>query len=210
MVIDCEEVWREVSNYLEGESGPAMCAAIEDHLRGCKRCVAVVNGTRNIIRLYGEERIMEVRAGYSERLRHRLETSLPLRRGTLFGWMVAFAAAAMLLVAFEIGSSSAFTRPYLRSAHAQPAARAIPADLAVVVTDEAKIFHLPGCGVIHHRSTERTLTAAEAEREGYVPCVRCLRKYVNVTRSSYGTGAAGLPGDVPSNAPAQVLLFSHQ
>lgn len=182
MVVNCEEVWREVSNYLEGELNPEMRAAVEEHVRGCTRCTAVVAGTRNVIELYGDERILELPLGYSQRLRNRLETALPRRSGTVLGWMVALAAAAMLLVGFEVGSSSAFTQPQLRSAHAKPAQGAIPSDLVVVVTDDAKVFHLPGCDVIHNKRTERTLTAGEAERQGYVPCVRCLRKYVNVSR----------------------------
>jgi hypothetical protein len=182
MVVNCEEVWREVSNYLDGELAPEIRAAVEEHVRGCTRCTSVVAGTRNVIELYGDERLLELPLGYSQRLRNRLETALPRRRGTVLGWMVALAAAAMLLVGFEVGSSSAFPQPQLRSAHAKPAPSAIPSDLVVVVTDDAKVFHLPGCDVIHNKRTERTLTAGEAERQGYVPCVRCLRKYVNVSK----------------------------
>jgi hypothetical protein len=181
MVVNCEEVWREVSNYLDGEIGPRLRAAVEEHLRGCKHCTAVIDGTRNVVQLYGDQRLLEVPLGYSQRLHHRLEAAITGKRGTAFGWLVAFAVAVVLLVGFEVGSSSAFSQPHLRSGHAQPPAWAIPANLVVVVTDQAKTFHLPGCGVIHNKSTERMLTAAEAEREGYVPCVRCLRKYVNLT-----------------------------
>ena len=31
---------------------------------------------------------------------------------------------------------------------------------------------------IHNKDTERTLTAKEAIQQGYVPCVRCMRKYL--------------------------------
>jgi hypothetical protein len=181
MVVNCEEVWQEVSNYLDGGIDSRLRAAVEEHLRGCKHCTAVVDGTRNVLELYGDHRLLKVPLGYSQRLHHHLDAAIAGKRGTGFGWMVAFAAAAALMIGFEVGSSSAFSQPHLRSAHAQPPARAIPANLMVVVTDQAKTFHLPGCGVIHNKSTERMLTAAEAEREGYVPCVRCLRKYVNLT-----------------------------
>jgi len=181
MVVNCEEVWQEVSNYLDGEIDSRLGAAVEEHLRGCKHCTAVIDGTRNVLELYGDQRLLEIPLGYSQRLHHHLGAAIAGKRGTAFGWMVAFAAAAALMIGFEVGNSSAFSQPHLRSAHAQPPARAIPANLIVVVTDRAKIFHLPGCGVIHNKSTERMLTVAEAEREGYVPCVRCLRKYVNLT-----------------------------
>jgi len=51
MVVSCEEVWREISNYLEGEVDPGLCAAIQEHFRGCKHCTAVLDGTRNVIEL---------------------------------------------------------------------------------------------------------------------------------------------------------------
>jgi hypothetical protein len=200
MVVNCEEVWREVSNYLDGEIDPRLRAAVEEHLCGCKHCTAVMDGTRNVIQLYGDQRLLEVPLGYSQRLHHHLDAAMAGKRGTAFGWMVAFAAAAVLVVGFEVGSSSAFSQPHLRSAHAQPPARAIPPNLIVVVTDQAKTFHLPGCDVIHHRSTERRLTAAEAEREGYVPCVRCLRRYVNITGlilREQDIGGAPLRGSQP-------------
>src|SRR5208337_2457719 len=60
MVVNCEEVWREVSNYLDGEVEPGLRAAMEEHVRGCKRCTAVLDGTRNVIQLYGDERMLEV------------------------------------------------------------------------------------------------------------------------------------------------------
>jgi len=48
----------------------------------------------------------------------------------------------------------------------------------VVVSAGAKDFHVPGCDVIHNKDKIRTMTAKEAIREGYVPCVRCMRKYL--------------------------------
>ncbi|PYX90650.1 MAG: hypothetical protein DMG68_01070 [Acidobacteria bacterium] len=179
MVVSCEEVWREISNYLEGELDPNLRAAMAEHLRECKHCTAVLDGTRNVVQLYGDERMFEVPAGFSGRLHRKLESAMPRPRGGAFGWMVAFAAAAVLLISFEVGSSSAFTRLQLRSEHAQPAATPIPPDMMVVVSDEGRTFHVAGCKFIHDKQV-RTLTARDAMREGYVPCVRCMRKYVDV------------------------------
>jgi predicted anti-sigma-YlaC factor YlaD len=72
MVVSCEEVWREVSNYLDGEVEPGLRVAIQEHLRGCKRCTAVLDGTRNVLQLYGDERMLEVPLGFSQRLHQRL------------------------------------------------------------------------------------------------------------------------------------------
>ena len=47
MVVNCEYVWQEVSNYLEGEVTPELRIAIETHVRGCLRCTAVVTSTRS-------------------------------------------------------------------------------------------------------------------------------------------------------------------
>jgi hypothetical protein len=68
-------------------------------------------------------------------------------------------------------------RNFVRSQHAEPGNN-IPPDLVVVVSDGAKLFHVPGCPFIHDKATERTMTAKEAIKEGYFPCTRCLRKYL--------------------------------
>jgi methylphosphotriester-DNA--protein-cysteine methyltransferase len=70
----------------------------------------------------------------------------------------------------------------LQSEHAQPG-RNIPPDMVVVVSAGAKDFHVPGCDMIHNKEKTRTLTAKEAIREGYVPCVRCMRKYLQTASS---------------------------
>ena len=108
MVVNCEEVWREVSNYLDGEVEPTLRVAIEDHIRGCTRCAAVVNGTRNVIELYGDERMLEVPLGYSQRLHRRLDQNMPSSRRSFLGWMVAAAAACLVVGTLEVARSSAF------------------------------------------------------------------------------------------------------
>jgi hypothetical protein len=178
MVIRCEEVWLQVSNYLDGEIAPELRASLDEHLRGCQRCRAVLDGTRNVVEIYGDERMVQVPLGFSSRLHRKLEENMPRRRSVAWGWMVALTAAAMLLGVFEIGDTSASSRQYLRSLLAQPGKR-IPPEMIVVVTSEGKTFHVPGCRFIHDKTHEQTMTAAEAERAGYVPCVRCLGKYLS-------------------------------
>lgn len=185
MVVTCEEVWREVSNYLDGELDPARRTAIEDHIRGCQRCAAVVDGTRNVVQLYGDERMLEVPLGFSGRLQQRLlhdrlseEEVAPTRRSFL-GWMAAAAATVLIVGGFEAARFAANRSPELRSEHAQPG-KGVPPNLMVVVADDGKLFHLAGCPFIHEKAKLRNLTAAEATREGYTPCVRCLKKYLTV------------------------------
>ena len=176
MVVSCEEVWREISNYLEGDIEPELRAAVEDHVKGCKHCTAVLDGTRNVIEIYGDERMIEVPAGFDRRLRQHLEANMPRARGTSFGWMVAAAATLLVVGSFEVANSSAFTGTDMRSEHAQPGNR-VPPNLLVVVTD-GRLFHVPGCKFIHDKAAEKTMTASEAVREGYVPCARCLKHYL--------------------------------
>jgi len=61
----------------------------------------------------------------------------------------------------------------------------------VVVSDGAKLFHVAGCDYIHNKDKVRTLTAKEAIREGYTPCLRCLRKYIDTT-ATVGHTALGM------------------
>lgn len=50
--------------------------------------------------------------------------------------------------------------------------------------EEGKLFHAPGCDYIREKTGLRTLTAAEASREGYAPCVRCMKKYLASARTN--------------------------
>ena len=74
--ISCEEVWREISNYLEGEISAEMRARMEEHFKGCKHCTAVLDGTRNVVQLVGDATAFEVPAGSSNRLYRKLNRRL--------------------------------------------------------------------------------------------------------------------------------------
>jgi hypothetical protein len=178
MVVNCEQVWREISNYLEGEVDPALRAAMEEHFRGCKHCSAVLDGTRNVIQLYGDERMLEIPLGFSHRLHRRLEENMSPARRTFLGWMVAATAAVLVGSSFEVARSSVFRHPELRSEHAQPGSN-VPPDMMVVVATDGKTFHVPGCAFIHDKTNLQTMVAREAIREGYAPCVRCMKKYLS-------------------------------
>ncbi len=177
--VKCEQVWLEISNYLEGDVDPGLRATMDEHFHTCQKCKAVLEGTRNVIQLYSDERMIEVPAGFGRRLERRLVQGTRVRsRGwsTWSAWLVP--AAALVLIAGGLRVANSLTVPHpLQSEHAQPG-RDIPPDMVVVVSAGAKDFHAPGCGVIHNKDKERTLTAKEAIEQGYVPCVRCLRRYL--------------------------------
>jgi hypothetical protein len=193
MVVNCDQVWREVSNYLVGELEPDLQAGIDEHLLGCKGCTAIFEGTRNIVQLYGDERMVQVPAGFSRRLHQRLETDMAGTRRSFFGWMVAAAAAVVVAGGFELARSSAFRHPGSRSEHAR-ASDHVPPDMMVIVADYGKTFHVSGCPFLHAKTKTRTLAAREAEQQGYTPCIRCMKQYLDTTATSRGDNEGNAEG----------------
>jgi hypothetical protein len=178
-ILNCEQVWREVSNYVDGEVDAALRSSMDEHFRTCKRCAAVLAGTRNVVQLYGDERMLEVPAGFGHRLEKRLARNTAgngSRWSSWSAWLVPVAAIALIAGGLKLANTLAF-RNFIKSQHALPANN-IPPDLQVVVSNGSKIFHVAGCPFIHDKDSERTLTAKEAMRDGYVPCTRCLRQYL--------------------------------
>jgi hypothetical protein len=186
MVVNCERVWKEISNYIEGDVDAGLRAAMEEHFRSCKRCTSVLQGTRNVIRLYGDESMIEVPSGFGQRLERRLAREARVRRrtwSTWSAWLVPVAALALIAGGLRWANSLTVAHP-LQSEHAQ-AGHNIPPDLPVVVSAGAKEFHVAGCDFIHNKDKIRTLTAKEAIREGYVPCVKCMRKYLQTAAAPH-------------------------
>ena len=70
--IDCEHVILQISNYIEGEVDADLRARIEAHVRGCKHCAAILDGTNNTLRLLADGKALDLPAGFSERQRSRL------------------------------------------------------------------------------------------------------------------------------------------
>jgi hypothetical protein len=180
MVVNCEQVWREISNYLEGEGNPELRAAMESHFRECKHCTAVLDGTKNVVHLYGDDRSIPLPPGFSVSWQSKLVELIPRPRGTVFGWMLAAAAVTLISGSFTLARLDATPVAALRSYHADPGT-GVPAEMMVTVSAEGKTFHVPGCRFLHKHENEnvRLIAASEAVREGYVPCIRCLRQYLN-------------------------------
>jgi len=74
--ISCVEVWRELSNYIDGAIDPELRLRMEEHFKGCEHCTAILDGTRNVVRLVGDGRAFDLPAGFSERLKRRLQDKL--------------------------------------------------------------------------------------------------------------------------------------
>jgi hypothetical protein len=182
-MLSCEQVWREVSNYLDGDVDAALRPALEEHFRTCPHCASVQAGARNVVQLYGDERMLEVPAGFSRRLEKRLNKNTGARWSGWSAWLVPVAALALITGGLQLANSHTF-RNFIQSQHANPANN-VPPDLVVVVSNGSKIFHVPGCPYIHDKASERTLTAKEAMQDGYVPCTRCLRQYLKTGLSNH-------------------------
>jgi CheY-like chemotaxis protein len=70
--MSCEEIWREIPNYIGGKHGAVMRASIEEHLKDCKHCTAALGGAGNVVRLTGDAAVVELGAGHRNRLDQKL------------------------------------------------------------------------------------------------------------------------------------------
>ena len=66
--LSCERVRRELSNFLDEDIERPLREAIQRHLRSCRPCATLYDSTRNVLALFRDERLIEVPAGYGERL----------------------------------------------------------------------------------------------------------------------------------------------
>jgi anti-sigma factor RsiW len=71
--ISCVEVWREISNYLDGEISPEARERMEAHFKVCAHCTAVLDGMRNVVGLVGDGRVFQMPDGFSKRLQERIQ-----------------------------------------------------------------------------------------------------------------------------------------
>ncbi len=78
--IDCEEVWRQISNYLDDEVEAGLRAIMASHFKDCAHCSAILDGTRNVVQLVGDGQAFEIPAGASRRFYAKLEDHLAARR----------------------------------------------------------------------------------------------------------------------------------
>lgn len=75
--ISCVEVWREISNYLEGEISADLRARMQAHFEVCRHCTAVLDGIRNVVELVGDGRVFPMPEGFSKRLYSKIKQQHP-------------------------------------------------------------------------------------------------------------------------------------
>jgi len=71
--ISCSEVWREVSNYIDGDVHAELRARMKAHFKVCAHCTAVLDGMRNIVKLVGDGVEYELPPGFSQRLYKKIK-----------------------------------------------------------------------------------------------------------------------------------------
>ena len=71
--ISCLEVWREISNYVDDDVAPELRARMEAHFKSCAHCKAVLDGTKNVVRLVADGVEYELPRGFSDRLYRKIK-----------------------------------------------------------------------------------------------------------------------------------------
>lgn len=77
--IDCEEVWRHISDYLDDEVNSDLRAVLKSHFKGCAHCSAVLDGARNVLQLVGDGKAFEISAKTSTKFYTKLDRYLTTR-----------------------------------------------------------------------------------------------------------------------------------
>ena len=70
--LTCSKLRRELCSYIEGELPLRLKVKISDHIDICDRCRALHNDLNTTMRLLGDESILQLPAGFSQRLRERV------------------------------------------------------------------------------------------------------------------------------------------
>jgi hypothetical protein len=200
MDLKCEQVWLLISDYVDGEVLAPVRAEMDRHLMTCTRCTAVLAGTKNLVQLYGDERMFSVPLDFSPALHRRLSQQARPERGAAFTWAVSLAGAGLAAAAMLLFSLPRFQQPAMRAPMSQPALRAPVANL-VVVSDDGKTFHVPGCTFIHGKS--RMIPVEEAMKEGYTPCIRCEAGLIHRGEGNQPLSITRTPPSIRTSLPAR-------
>ena len=71
--ISCVEVWREISNYVDDDVAPELRARMEAHFKSCAHCTAVLDGTKNVVKLVADGVEYELPGGFADRLYRQIK-----------------------------------------------------------------------------------------------------------------------------------------
>ena len=145
--------------------------------------------------------MMEAPAGFGRRLEKRLaQNARPRSRWlSLEMWLIPVAAVALIAVGLRLTSSLEHERERSQmEQNRERAAKNIAPDMTVLVTADSKIFHVAGCSFIHGKEV-KSLTAKQALDQGYAPCTRCLRKYLQASAAGRRIPAGSEEADLDAD-----------
>ena len=78
--ISCFEVWRQISDYVDDDVDSEMKARLELHFENCKHCKAILDGTRNVVALVGDEQTFAFDDAVSDRITSALAQKIASHR----------------------------------------------------------------------------------------------------------------------------------
>jgi len=177
MGVSCKEVRRDLSDYIDEELEPFARVAFETHVKECRECAALLDGTRNVIRIYRDARVFAMPDDVRGRLQQRIrDGAMPSRRAFL-AWTLS--AAATIPIGLALFSGRNLLSPKHNQTNPSRQQQGSPISGPVVVSNDSKekVFHLPSCPKLEGKP--RFLSVDEAVREGYAPCPYCLGKNRN-------------------------------
>jgi predicted anti-sigma-YlaC factor YlaD len=174
MGISCQEVWRDISDYIDEDLVPLQRAALDQHFAQCHHCTALLNSMRNVISLYRDERVLAPPSGFHERLHKRLrEETKPSRRHFLAWALTASAALPLGVALFSVRRLIVHTH-----GHSSPAGGLEPLQVAgtvaISIDHDDKVYHIVGCPRLQGKP--KLIPVEEAIRDGYTPDAYCIGK----------------------------------
>ena len=174
MGISCQDVWRDISDYIDEDLSPTQQAALDQHFAECPHCSALLDSMRNVIALYRDERVLAPPDGFHERLHQRLRGETKSSRRSFLAWTLTAAAALPLGLALFSARKLMLPPHDHQSPASGPEPPQIAGMVAISVDRDDKVYHIAGCP--HLQGKSKFITVEEAIREGYTPCVYCIGK----------------------------------
>jgi predicted metal-dependent HD superfamily phosphohydrolase len=174
MGVDCQEVWRGISDYIDGDLFPVQRAALDQHFAECHHCTALLDSMRNIIALYRDERVLAPPDGFHERLHRRLREETKSSRRSFLAWALTAAAALPLGAALFSARKLILPAPDHQSPPSDPKPRQLGGTVAISLDHDDKVYHVLGCPRLRGKPT--FISVEEAIRGGYTPCIYCIGK----------------------------------
>ena len=57
---ECGEIFKRLSEYIDGELDADLCSSLEAHMEGCEPCQAFLESLRRTVKLVGDQRRPEI------------------------------------------------------------------------------------------------------------------------------------------------------